>query len=281
MSIANIRIFSRSNVINNINNNKLSFKFSKLKGLMARTSDPIIYKQILSKQSNQLQSFHLERDQWESYEVNDKIRNYDNLQELCIANMSGDTFKHIIKNTNNLKRFHWRLDYDKTTQQQEYNEIMNIILKQHRNLEYFAIEYSNNIEAVVEPIHNILTHDVNGRYNLKFKIVLISMKDLNFVIDHLDKILKSMTDAVCNDFMVILDISDSFRVLYEDFEIICLKYNNNKYLCRLITHSFNNIDDEKCIIRFVIYNKNNKMCGFNERWIMKCPKCCNIVDHGI
>eukprot|EP01083_Nonionella_stella_P067161 177427_1 len=275
LNIANIRC--SLNVLQSMRDS-FGFEFDKLKGLIARTSIPYIYNKILShnNQSAQLESFHIERDEWEPYEFDADIKEYYNLKELCITNMNGIQFKHIIDSAIGLQRLHWRLP---STRLHHYREILHNVLATNRYLNYLCIDSSqsnHSIKHIIEPIYCLLTSDVNGRYNFKLKLVLLSMTDLVYMQQHLlHPMVNAMHNAVTNDFMFICDISDTFKVFDHDFEWIANEFNNDLYKCRAIK------DRQEYIVRFAIYNIDNKMCGFNERFIMKCPKCCNIDDYGI
>eukprot|EP01083_Nonionella_stella_P252350 869580_1 len=150
--------------------------------------------------------------------------------------MNGIQFKHIVDSAISLQRLHWRLP---ATRLHYYREIVHDVLATNRCLNYLCIDASvsgqtnHGIKHIMEPIYCLLTNDVNGRYNFKLKLVLLSMHDLVYLRQHLlHPMVHAMHNAVTNDFMFICDISDSFKVFDQDFEWIANEFNNDLYKCR-------------------------------------------------
>eukprot|EP01084_Bolivina_argentea_P194527 333772_1 len=221
---------------------------------------------ILASLGNQLESLHLSFGNYHTCSLKNK---FDNLKELCIVENDYGRDVHLlvwlINNAANLCRFHWTISQRYFDKEFAINILRGLIGKE--SVEYISVKSKSfNMFQVFEKLFESEWNKNNLKIKWHFDGELDSER-LKYIKCNLLDLVSAMDRSVVDDFMFIAvckfnSKDNNFDIMREEWDeigkvFLCQSWQNSAGTCRKI----------------VIMNKDNKMCGYRERWTYSCAHC--------
>ena len=205
------------------------------------------------------QSLHLK--DYES--LFNKNLKYNNLEELCMEHPEQKEIDYFNKqNLNNLQRIHWSEYRNKWSEELDIKSVE--LLFSPSNIKYISIKIRSKMGRMI----NILNNALKGTFKQCIKIRLVSTYQSAMNVDKTQK--------------QILELIKTLKTLTLDFMLIAkfrmkanekIPFVSSEEHCLSIQSKVENENDQYKEFKVVISNKECKLRGYQEKWLMECSRC--------
>eukprot|EP01084_Bolivina_argentea_P156073 271979_1 len=228
-----------------------------------------LYDHNLEMIPSNIQSLHL----CDYDEFSNKGIKFTNLKELCTQFAEKDQIDFFNSQTlTDLQRIHISTPFDQSMNNEYIRSIETLLLKMH-SVNYISIDIKGDMMEIMKSLNNALKTLTMSKKSIKIRIDCTFKAAIFYDVNEKIMVLTKILEKNTNDFMIIgsFYVKDANEMNYNS-----LKCQNNVSIKSAVNIKKDGDvlkSEAKNVLKFVITNKQCKINGYKEKWLMEC-RCC-------